>query len=103
MFSEVSSLEIENLSTKSPEEYIEKKDALERIYGALTALTALERDVVILKFFAGLNNVEAAQALRSTVSAVKTRQSRAISKLRMMFNPDASIEVSTYTTGEKAT
>jgi RNA polymerase sigma-70 factor (ECF subfamily) len=49
---------------------------------ALTALAARDRELVALKYFAGLRNTEIARVIGTSESNVGTRLSRAIEKLR---------------------
>ena len=53
-----------------------------RVKGALTSLTDEQRDVVLLKFAAGLTNEEVAEALGKPVGAVKSLQHRALAALK---------------------
>ncbi len=51
---------------------------------ALSALPAAEREIVALKFFAGLNNSEIAEATGISPSNVGTRIHRAVTRLRTL-------------------
>ncbi|MBN8867727.1 MAG: sigma-70 family RNA polymerase sigma factor [Solirubrobacterales bacterium] len=52
------------------------------LMAALGTLSPADREMVALKFFAGLNNVEIAEATGYTPSNVGTRLSRAMTRLR---------------------
>jgi RNA polymerase sigma-70 factor (ECF subfamily) len=58
------------------------------IAGALTGLDARERELVALKFFAGLSNGEIARVLKTSESNVGTRLHRVLSKLREALDGD---------------
>lgn len=55
---------------------------VQRVQSALTRLTPLQRDVLGLRFVAGLTFVETAAALDRTVASVKNVQHEALVKLR---------------------
>jgi RNA polymerase sigma-70 factor (ECF subfamily) len=57
--------------------------------GALAELTPRERELVALKFFAGLSNGEIARVLAISESNVGTRLHRTVSKLREVFDDQA--------------
>jgi RNA polymerase sigma-70 factor (ECF subfamily) len=57
--------------------------------GALSGLDARERELVALKFFAGLSNGEIARVLKTSESNVGTRVHRVLSKLREVLDEDA--------------
>lgn len=67
----------------------ERRLAGERARRALWRLTADQRQVVMLKYFEGLSNEEAAVALNKPVGAVKALQHRALVALRRMLETDA--------------
>ena len=52
------------------------------LVGALEKLDARERELVALKFFAGLSNIEIAAVLKVSESNVGTKLHRAVTKLR---------------------
>ncbi|SDU76719.1 RNA polymerase sigma-70 factor, ECF subfamily [Jiangella alkaliphila] len=56
-----------------------------RLRAALNRLTGDQRDVVLLKFAAGLSNEEVARALGKPVSAVKSLQHRALAALHRLL------------------
>ena len=53
---------------------------------ALETLTGRERELIALKFFAGLSNAEIATVVRTSESNAGTRLHRAIEKLRRSFD-----------------
>ena len=74
--------EPEDLDAASPEEGAEvalRRAALRR---AMSGLDARERELVALKFFAGLSNAEIATVIGSSESNAGTRIHRTITKLR---------------------
>jgi RNA polymerase sigma-70 factor (ECF subfamily) len=73
-------LSAEPVDTTSPN--TEHSELRLLLAGALTKLDARERELVALKFFAGLSNVEIAAVLRIGESNVGTKLHRAVTKLR---------------------
>lgn len=61
---------------------VAKRLELDRLFVALGALTAEQRDVIALKYAAGLSNVETAAILGKPVTSVKSLQHRALGALR---------------------
>ncbi len=57
---------------------------------ALGTLSPADREMVALKFFAGLNNVEIAEATGYSPTNVGTRLSRAMNRLRSAMETDVS-------------
>lgn len=57
--------------------------------GAVGTLTAAERELIALKFFAGLSNTEIGGVLRTSESNVGTRLHRTVTKLREALDGDA--------------
>ncbi len=54
----------------------------EEVLHAMEYLTSTEREVVVLRFAAGLDNQEIAQSLQRSSNAVKSMLHRALEKLR---------------------
>ncbi len=75
---------VENLSGESgqPDPIVEQHLTQERIRAALAYIDPAQKEVVILRFLAGLSLVEVAQALDKTVPAVKSLQHRGLTALR---------------------
>lgn len=72
----------EDVSSPTVEEYAELTLRREAVRSALASLDARERDLVALKFAAGLSNAEIAKVLRISESNAGTRLHRALEKLR---------------------
>ncbi len=65
-----------------PEVEIEDEERRTAVRAALATLDPRERDLLALKFAAGLQNVEIARVLGVSASSAGTRLHRAIEKLR---------------------
>ena len=67
----------------------------EELLQAMDSLTTAQREVVTLRFFAGLTSAEVAQVVKRTNGAVRELQSSALKTLRRILNPSrmASLEV----------
>lgn len=64
----------------------------EQLSEAMGSLTESQRQVILLKFFEGMDNADIAELLDKTVGAVKALQHRALSSLSRFFtNRDASV------------
>jgi RNA polymerase sigma-70 factor (ECF subfamily) len=72
----------QDLAAPPVEEHAELALQREALRAALAALTPRERDLVALKFSAGLSNSEIARVLGTSESNVGTRLHRTIQKLR---------------------
>jgi DNA-binding CsgD family transcriptional regulator len=55
---------------------------------ALQILDPVDREVLALRFLAGLTEKESAEALGVAVGTVKSRTSRALTRLRMQLEPE---------------
>lgn len=60
----------------------------ERVRQAIRRLTADQQQVIMLKFFEGLENEEIAQVINKPVGAVKSLQHRALSSLKRYFSQE---------------
>ncbi|MBK9053512.1 MAG: sigma-70 family RNA polymerase sigma factor [Chloroflexi bacterium] len=83
----------ETSQTDHPDDMLEQTMETERIQQALDVIDPGQREVVELRFLAGLSLKEAAAALNKTVSAVKALQHRGLQSLRLLLqenNPTAS-------------
>jgi len=67
---------------------------------AIRHLTPQQQQVIALKFFAGLWNVEIATALHRTEGAVKALQHRAITRLQQMLDRDHAVLVATISSSD---
>jgi RNA polymerase sigma-70 factor (ECF subfamily) len=65
-----------------PEELAERGSDLERLDGLIEGLPALERELIALKYGAGLTNRDIARLTRLSESNVGTRLHRAVQTLR---------------------
>jgi RNA polymerase sigma-70 factor, ECF subfamily len=74
--------EPDDRSATAPEEHAEGVVRRATVRAALATLDPRERDLVALKFQAGLSNAEIARVLGTTESNVGTRLHRAMEKLR---------------------
>ena len=69
-------------SAPSPLELVEARDLSRMVESAMAALTADEREVIVLKEYQGLTFPEIAEALEVPLSTVKTRLYRGLAQLR---------------------
>ena len=81
------SVPLENIAGKlvageSPEEKTEQALTLERVLQVLERIDPAQREVVELRFLAGLTLKDAARAIDKTVAAVKALQHRGLASLR---------------------
>ncbi len=67
---------------RGPEELVLTKQQIETVGRALEALTDEQRDVIALRFFAGLSTREAAEAMGKREGTIRGLQFRAIGALR---------------------
>jgi RNA polymerase sigma-70 factor (ECF subfamily) len=73
---------------EAPVDFAERAIRRETLRGALATLTAVERDIVALKFAGGLTNAEIARVLRTSESNAGTRLHRTMTKLREACHDD---------------
>jgi RNA polymerase sigma-70 factor (ECF subfamily) len=78
--------DLADLNAADPSERSELRLALA---GAVGTLTGGERELVALKFFAGLSNVEIGRVLGTSESNVGTKLHRTVNKLREALDGDA--------------
>lgn len=75
--------------TSSPSETIAKKDRKRLLTEALNRMDSLDREVLVLRHFEGLNSREASELLGLNYEAVKKRYLRALEKLQVLLSdPD---------------
>ncbi len=67
---------------------------------AISQLTLEQQQVITLKFFVGLSNVEIAAALNRTEGAVKALQHRAINRLQQILDRDQALMVADMSISE---
>ena len=75
-------------TAQSPEEFALQRDEQERLWRALAHLTDEQREVLELRL-AGLTGQEISEATRRSLSATKSIQFRALSRLRTVLELDA--------------
>jgi RNA polymerase sigma-70 factor (ECF subfamily) len=75
----------ETSQTAAPDEMLEQTMKTERIQQALDIIDPSQREVVELRFLAGLSLKEAAATLNKTVAAVKALQHRGLYSLRLLL------------------
>ncbi len=68
-----------------PAAIVEKKLNVERVYQALEQIDETQREVIRLRFLAGLSLQEVADTLGKTVGAIKSQQYRGLVALRATF------------------
>ena len=68
-------------------------DRREKLLAAVRELGTRDRDVLICRFFLDLSEAETAQTLGWALGTVKSRQSRALTKLRQRLGPALASEV----------
>ena len=78
--------DLADLGTPHPAERSELRLALA---GAIGSLAGAERELIALKFFAGLSNAEIGRVLGTSESNVGTKLHRTINKLREVLDGDA--------------
>lgn len=81
--------EPEDVSAVAPEDHAEGIVRRETVRAALAALEPRDRDLVALKFQAGLSNAEIGRVLAMTESNVGTKLHRTMEKLRRACNDRA--------------
>lgn len=69
-------------SARTPESQVIEEDDRRRLVAALSRLRPADREVLALRWFAGLSEAEMAIALRCRPGTVKSRLSRALGRLR---------------------
>lgn len=72
----------------SPSNRLVRQELCQRVQAALAALPALDREVLVLRFVEQLSTSEAAAILDITETALKSRQTRALSRLCRLLRVD---------------
>lgn len=83
----------DELSDARSEHELEQVERRELLVGALAALSARERELVLLKFHGQLSNAELARALGISETNAATRLHRALSRLRSCCDAGAQEHV----------
>ncbi len=78
------------LETAEPDEVIERNLARQDLTMALKKLTDEQRQVILLKFMAGLTNTEVARVINKPVGAIKSLQHRALVSLRRIIGGEVT-------------
>lgn len=74
-----------------PDEAVEQHQQRQRILDAVERLPPLHREVVVLRYFAGLSESETAHALSCPPGTAKSRLSRALDHLRVALGEDVTL------------
>jgi RNA polymerase sigma-70 factor (ECF subfamily) len=77
-------------SASRPDWRLRRKESHERVKAALAQLSDDYREVLILKFLEELSTAEIAAVLKTTESAVRSRQFRALERLQELLSDDGS-------------
>ncbi len=85
----VSAMASAAFSASDPVAQAERREQIEKVLEALPSLSVWQREVISLRFGAGLHLAEAADVMGKSLGAVKTLQHQAIRKLRRMMGPKA--------------
>jgi len=72
----------------APDEVVETRIAAQQARDALWHITPDQRQVIMLKYFQGLNNAETAAALGKPVGAIKSLQHRGLKAMRRVLDID---------------
>jgi len=74
--------------TSSPSQRLRRQERGDRVRAALAALPEADREVLVLRILEGLPTREAAEVLGITEVAVRSRQVRALDRLKVLLGPD---------------
>ncbi len=74
----------------SPSNRLVRKELCQRVQAALARLAEIDREVLVLRFVEQLSTSEAAAILEITESALKSRQTRALTRLCRLLHVDAA-------------
>lgn len=72
-------------ASDNPAQEAFKNMQMERTRAALKKLTPDQREVIVLRFFEGLENIEIAYTMRRPIGAVKSLQHRALANLKRIL------------------
>ena len=91
--------ELPDLDAVNPEQEAVRREEQESIQSALKGLDATDRAAIVLRYWYDFSEVEIAESLKLTVSAVKSRLHRArkaVARLLMAQSPEARVERTPY-------
>lgn len=91
-FSDGEELQITDEVTASPDKTVIEKEQQELIHDLLQQLSETEREIIILKFWGGLKNIEIAEQLGINSSNVNVMVFRTLKKLKKMLE-DNNLEL----------
>jgi RNA polymerase sigma-70 factor, ECF subfamily len=74
--------------TSSPSLRLRRQERSDRVRAALAALPEADREVLVLRILEGLPTREASEVLGITEVAVRSRQVRALDRLKVLLGPD---------------
>jgi RNA polymerase sigma-70 factor (ECF subfamily) len=74
--------------TSSPSAGLRRQERRDRVRAALAALPEQDREVLVLRILEGLPTRETAAVLRISEVAVRSRQVRALDRLKVLLGPD---------------
>ncbi len=92
-------MELPDTAAINPEHEVVRHEEQEQIQTALAGLDAIDRAAVILRYWYDFSEVEIAESLKLTVSAVKSRLHRArkaVARLLLANSPEAHVERMPY-------
>ena len=87
-------------STFDLDEYVDVKLTMRHVHEAMEVLTSLQREVISLRFAAGLSVAETAKAVGKKENAVKALQHAGVKKLRQALTPETTL---TFAIGQRGT
>jgi len=87
--------------TQSPDMFVENADTAEQLWIILEQLSPEQRAVIVLRYYAGLKNVEIARDLSIPPSTARWRLHMALRRLRAMLALDGWVSDQEAETGEK--
>ena len=92
-------MELPDATALNPEQQVVRHEEQEQVQTALNGLDATDRAAVILRYWYDFSEIEIAESLKLTVSAVKSRLHRArkaIARLLVANSPEARVERMPY-------
>lgn len=78
----------------SQSRWLNRQEAAHRVRHALAILSETSREIILLRNFEGLSNVEASQLLEISEAAAKKRYTRAVLQLHELLHNDGHLETS---------